>query len=157
MSQPYFHIGILVEDIDAAAKAYGNTLGLAFRTPVAFPLTTVEQPGVTETGQEVLVSYSVAGPPYYELIQANGSGLYSREQGFGMHHVGLWMDDPDEVFATLSAQSIEVAAINRMPDGHIITIFTKPNWPGGVRLEYVNSRFKPLVENFLATGVFAAP
>lgn len=154
LADTYFHIGILVPDMARAIENYGEVLGMEFHAPSAVPLDTWEQPGATETASEITIAFSKAGPPYYELIEAAGSALFRLSQGGGVHHVGVWMDDPDVTLAKLKRAGIPVAATNRTPTGEILTIFTSSNAFSGVRIEYVNTQFRAAVEHFLATGKF---
>jgi catechol 2,3-dioxygenase-like lactoylglutathione lyase family enzyme len=153
MSDTYFHIGILVPDLKRAIRKYREILGLEFQEPTSMSLATMEQPGLTETAP-LNIAFSKAGMPYYELIQATGTGLFSAAHGEGMHHVGVWMNDPEETLRALEAQKIKVVAINRLPDGTPLTIFTHPSALSGIRIEYVNANFRAMVEHFLAAGSF---
>jgi catechol 2,3-dioxygenase-like lactoylglutathione lyase family enzyme len=153
MAETYFHIGILVPDLKKAVREYREILGLEFHEPTAMPLATMEQPGLIETAS-LNIAFSKAGPPYYELIEATGTGLFSAAHGEGMHHVGVWMRDPQETLRALEARKIKVVAINRLPDGTPLTVFTHPTALSGIRIEYVNANFRPMVEHFLATGRF---
>jgi catechol 2,3-dioxygenase-like lactoylglutathione lyase family enzyme len=154
MAETYFHIGILVPDLKKAVREYREILGLEFHEPTTMPLASMEQPGLVET-QSLNIAFSKAGPPYYELIEATGTGLFSATHGEGMHHIGVWMRDPQEILRTLEKRKIKVVAINRLPDGTPLTIFTHPTALSGIRIEYVNANFRPMVEHFLATGRFA--
>ena len=83
---PFFHVGVLVRDIDQAAEDFGQTLGLRFEPVRSAPLV---------TGETMRFCYSLAGPPYLELVQmaATSLGIWGPEQAEGLHHIAF--ADPD--------------------------------------------------------------
>ena len=84
---PYFHVGILVADLDAAIRRFSQVLGLRFG-PVSDTQTPVDSGTITV--EHIRPTYSVDGPPYTELIEGSGDGLFSLQNGEGLHHLGIW-------------------------------------------------------------------
>jgi hypothetical protein len=70
---PFFHLGILVRDIDQAARDFSALLGLRFEPVRAAPVV---------TGEVMRFRYSLDGPPFLELVQMAGSGIWGRLRGF---------------------------------------------------------------------------
>jgi catechol 2,3-dioxygenase-like lactoylglutathione lyase family enzyme len=126
MHEPPFHIGILVKDIEAAARDFGALLGTEFE-----PVRT-QQVG---TGETVRLCYSLQGPPYLELMEMTGSGAWSPDQGEGLHHLGL--SDPS--VPGRCAVFGEADVITAGPDGSPLVALTRPAALHGVRLEYFNT------------------
>jgi len=153
LTESYLHTSFLVENLEEGMQEYARLFGIEFRPPQCSPLSDLEQFGVEETGVQLRAAYSVAGPPYYELIEATGCGMFNAAQGFGFHHFGLWMDDPDALRAELAARNIEIEGIYWSPDGDIFTIHTCPAGQNGVRFEYLNRKFEAVFAEILATGV----
>ena len=124
------HVGIAVEDIDAAVELYRRTLGVE---PASRDV--VESQGVEEVLFEV-------GDSCIQLVGALGPntpvGRFLAKRGPGLHHLGLRVDD---VAATL--QSLRAAGLPLVdqsprsgPRGTTIA-FVHPAGTGGVLVELV--------------------
>lgn len=135
---PLFHVGVLVEDIDAAIVRFGELLGLTFGEPLIMTLEDTTVDGVKFEGSITFV-YSVEGPPYLELIQSQDSGLWGRQHGEGLHHIGVSQDD-------LEARILELQAVQAEPQaiishlGRAVAVYLTPDSAHGTRLEYVRPR-----------------
>ena len=57
---PFFHVGILVRDIDRAAEDFSAILGLQFEPVRTAPVV---------TGETNRFCYSLQGPPYLGLVE----------------------------------------------------------------------------------------
>jgi catechol 2,3-dioxygenase-like lactoylglutathione lyase family enzyme len=154
MTGPYLHISLLVPNLEEAMECYGKLLNVRFRPPVEFPLDALDQRGIGAERGTVRYCYSVEGAPYYELIEAVGSNIFCAEQGYGFHHIGMWMDDDANKRAELEALGVEIAAVARAADGHVLSYFTRPHGPLGLSVEYLNRRDQALFERFFETGSF---
>src|SRR5213593_438869 len=92
------HIGVAVEDLDAAIALYGERLGLAL-----VHRETVESQGV----EAVLLD---VGEGHVELLRPLGPdtpvGKYLDRKGPGLHHVAYAVDDIDGVLAKLKDAGI---------------------------------------------------
>jgi len=89
------HIGVAVEDLDAALKLYAETLGM----PV------VHRETVTEQGVEAVLLD--VGENHVELLAPLGPdtpvGKFLAKKGPGLHHVAYQVDDIEAVLASLKA------------------------------------------------------
>ncbi|MBA4143497.1 MAG: VOC family protein [Nitrosospira sp.] len=73
---PFYHIGIVVLDHEEAVEHYSSVLGVKFTEPTDTILC-IENPQTQQTENiKVIATYSKARPPYLELIQAIGSGIF---------------------------------------------------------------------------------
>ncbi len=94
------HIGVAVEDLDAAMALYGTSfeMELAHRE-------TVEEQGV----EAVLLD---VGDGHVELLRPLGPdtavGKYLARKGPGLHHVAYAVDDIDATLERLSAAGLEL-------------------------------------------------
>lgn len=94
------HIGVAVEDLDAAVKLYESTFGM--------PLVhreTVEQQGV----EAVLLD---VGDGHVELLSPLGPdtpvGKFLARKGPGLHHVAYAVSDIEDTLAKLKEQGVEL-------------------------------------------------
>jgi catechol 2,3-dioxygenase-like lactoylglutathione lyase family enzyme len=126
MYEPHFHVGILVKDIEAAAADFTALLGVKFE-PVHG-----QQVG---TGETVRLCYSLQGPPYLELREMTGSGIWSPDQGEGLHHVGV--SDPGVPGRCAAFGEVDVITPGR--DGSPLVAMTRPSALHGVRVEYLDA------------------
>ena len=124
------HIGVAVEDIDAAIALYGESfeMELAHRE-------TVESQGV----EAVLLD---VGEGHVELLAPLGPetpvGKFLAKNGTGLHHVAYAVDDIDAALAKIAAAGIE--RIDEQPRTGIRgsrVAFLHPRSTGGVLTEIV--------------------
>ena len=147
---PFYHFGILVEDLDAAMERFAELFGLTFIGPRTFRIGRLADPD--EHPLEVQAAYSHQGPPHLELVQAVGDGLYSPSR-LGFHHVGLW--DP-AIDTNREAYLSEKALLS---DARVITAadstlawFSQPSGACGIRFEFVDESLKAAAEELIAGG-----
>jgi len=125
--EPHFHVGILVKDIEAAAADFTALLGVEFE-PVRSQL--------VATGETTRLCYSLQGPPYLELMEMTGDGIWSSAHGEGLHHIGA--ADPS-VPGRCTAFGGEVDLVSAAGDGSPQVVITRPEALHGVRLEYFDA------------------
>ena len=94
----YFHVGLVVADIDAAMAQLGPALGLTFNEPHTS----------VYGGETIHVAYARQGPPYYELVQGSPGGRWNTEHGSVVDHVGYFSHDLDADVAALEAAGLPV-------------------------------------------------
>lgn len=151
---PYFHIGILVPDLDAAIERFSDVLGVTFADRVYQDSETFDDGGVMRN-LRLHLTYSIDGPPYYELLEAQGDdGLYSINHGAGLHHVGIWEADCVAKREELYGKGMMHEATIYRPDGSIIVTFFDPGPLGGVRVELADLDLKEGHEAWLSGGEF---
>jgi methylmalonyl-CoA/ethylmalonyl-CoA epimerase len=124
------HIGVAVEDIDAAIELYRDGLGmeLAHRE-------TVESQGV----EAVLLD---VGDGHVELLAPLGPdtpiGKYLAKNGAGLHHVAYAVDDIDAVLEQIAAVGIQlIDSEPRVGIRDSRVAFLHPRSTGGVLTEIV--------------------
>lgn len=123
------HIGIVVDDLDAAAAKYealGFTNGDRFAVP--------------EQGIEAIVY--AAGPGYMELIRPTDPdgaiGRYLAKRGGGTHHVAYAVDDIAATLARLQAEGVRLIDATPRQGTHGWRIaFIHPESCAGVLTELV--------------------
>jgi catechol 2,3-dioxygenase-like lactoylglutathione lyase family enzyme len=125
--EAYFHIGILVKDVEAARADFTASLGVEFEPVHSQQIA---------TGETTRFCYSLQGPPYLELVEMTGTGSWSPDQPEGFHHIGL--SDPDTP-ARCAAFGRGVELIAPGPDGSPLVALTPPEALHGVRVEYFDA------------------
>jgi hypothetical protein len=145
-------VGILVHDIVEARRNFGAALGISFG-----PLEPRVLTYTNDETAEITLCYSVEGPPFYELIQATGHGLFGVEHPEGVHHLGVWVPDAPEHCAALRAGGVgvdrQLASVNG-PHGASANFvwFNAPDDLHGVRFEFVDDHVRPLLEARFRSG-----
>ena len=127
MNEPFFHVGILVRDIEAARADFTAKLGVEFEPVHGQQIA---------TGETTRFCYSLQGPPYLELVEMTGTGSWSAEQPEGFHHIGI--SDPS-VPARCAAFGDQVDLIASAEDGAPRVILTRPEALHGIRVEYFDA------------------
>lgn len=124
------HVGVAVEDIDAAIALYSGRFGMAEQHRE-----TVESQGVEAVLLEV-------GDGHVELIRPlspdTGVGKFIARNGPGMHHVAYHTDDIDSALARVRDAGVE--ALDDTPRTGIRgsrVAFLHPRSTGGVLTELV--------------------
>ncbi|MCB2155801.1 methylmalonyl-CoA epimerase [bacterium] len=124
------HIGIAVEDLDAAIESYKGC-GLTNVGPIE---------EVKEQGVKVVMIQ--CGETCLELLQATGPdspvGKFIEKRGYGMHHVAYRVDDVAAAMDALKSQGRR--ALSEAPrHGHAgsLVCFMHPKDMGGVLTELV--------------------
>ena len=124
------HVGIAVEDLEAAVAHYRRTLGVepAHRERV-------EAQGV----EEVLFA---VGASYIQLLGALGPdtpvGRFLASRGPGVHHVAYRVDDIAAALEHLRAEGVRLVDEAPRPGSRGTTIaFVHPSGMGGVLVELV--------------------
>jgi hypothetical protein len=123
--ESFFHVGILVRDVEAARGDFAARLGVEFEPVHSQQLA---------TGETTRFCYSLQGPPYLELVEMTGTGSWSPEQPEGFHHIGV--PDPD-MPGRCAAFSGQFDLIAPGPDAASpLVVLTAPEALHGVRVEY---------------------
>jgi hypothetical protein len=95
----YFQVGLLVDDIYAAADEFERATGLSFEAPVERRL----------GDWTILVAFSLDGPPYVELIEGPEGSPWHAAGGRHLDHLGFWSADLEAERHRLDREGIAVA------------------------------------------------
>jgi methylmalonyl-CoA epimerase len=124
------HIGVAVEDLDAAVALYEESFGMEL--------------GLRETVAEQGVEAALmnVGDGHVELMAATGPdtpvGKFIAKRGAGLHHVAYAVDDIDPVLEQLAASGIELIDERaRTGIGGSRVAFLQPRSTGRVLTEIV--------------------
>ena len=124
------HVGIAVEDLDAAIALYSESLGM----PLAHR-ETVDSQGVEAALLDV-------GDGHVELLRPLGPetpvGKYLEKRGPGLHHVAYAVDDIDDVLGRLEEAGVDlIDSEARVGIRNSRFAFLHPRSTGGVLTEIV--------------------
>ena len=124
------HVGIAVQDLEAAVEHYRGAFGIE---PVHRE--TVEDQGV----EEVLFK---VGTSYIQLLAATGPdtpvGKFLAKRGEGVHHIGYRVADIEEVLAQLKSEGLPLVDEKPRPGSRGTSVaFAHPKGFGGVLVELV--------------------
>jgi methylmalonyl-CoA/ethylmalonyl-CoA epimerase len=124
------HVGIAVEDLDAAVEHYRRTLGVE-----PTHRERVDPQGV----EEVLLA---VGSSFIQLLGALGPdtpvGRFLERRGPGVHHVGYRVDDVAATLEHLRGEGVGLIDRTPRPGSRGTTIaFVHPKGMGGVLVELV--------------------
>jgi catechol 2,3-dioxygenase-like lactoylglutathione lyase family enzyme len=133
---PYVHIGVLVNDLEAAIERY-SLLGLSFIEPRTVCVERLVE-GERETSLDLRIAFSHQGPPHWELLEAVGDGIYGSRHTDRLHHVALLDPDPVARRATLVHRGFRETAAQYRPDGSIIVSYLDPADLHGIRIELLD-------------------
>jgi catechol 2,3-dioxygenase-like lactoylglutathione lyase family enzyme len=137
--ETFWHIGILVYDLDAAIARFSDLLGLHFNRVDADADLLGDDGAMTPV--HVDAAFSVEGPPFYELILAQSAGVWGRQQGEGVHHVGLWQGGIEAKLEELRAKGARTEALLRDPGARLLA-YLAPEGAHGTRIELVDDGFR---------------
>ena len=143
---PYFHVGILVPDLDEAIARFHDVLGLDFAEPSRSTIPQLDENGISHEW-EVHVTYSIQAP-HLELIEAAGDGVYGAQNGFGVHHIGGWIADAPAFIDHLTGLGVGTEAVMRNGDTNLGAYFD-PAALFGVRFEAVPTLIRPGWESWV--------
>ena len=130
MIQSLHHIGIAVEDLDAAIALYRDTLGLDFR-------------GVEDVPTEkVRVAVLMAGTTRIELLCATAAdspvAKFVQKRGAGVHHLAFGTDSTQRAIDALAAKGARLLDATPRPGAHGTKVaFVHPRSMQGVLTEIV--------------------
>jgi catechol 2,3-dioxygenase-like lactoylglutathione lyase family enzyme len=141
----YFHVGVLVADLDEAIADFTRVLEIEFNPPTVMDVEVSDDDGPPV--RQVRVSYSRQGPPYLELMQGQPSGFLSLARGEGVHHLGLWVPAGTSADLAASSRFCALRPIARVNNG--VQVLTDPASLHGVPLELVDEARRPGVEAWI--------
>ncbi len=150
--EPFFHVGVIVADVDEARRAFRELLGVEFHDSLRFDAPAVDD-GETRS-VTVEACFSVNGPPYFEILKGDGKGIYACEGRWALHHVGLWTASCVDSLRRASALGVRSEAVMRDDSGQPEFLFTDPADTVGIRFEVVDAANREAFETMMRTGTF---
>ncbi|WP_175401469.1 VOC family protein [Mycobacterium malmoense] len=139
----FYHTGIIVPDIAAAAARLSVVSGYEWTKPVEATLSVTTEGGVYEVPFEFVYSLQA---PHLELVTEVPGTVWTASPGTATHHLGYWADD----LAT-TARDLEKAGFRQeaRPSGDILNSFAYYTDNTGLRIEIVDRAMFPDWPGFL--------
>jgi hypothetical protein len=128
-----FHIGRVVEDLDAAMDTIGANLAIGW-APVQVRTIAVLTAAGEARDEPLRFTYSTDGPPHIELIESAPGSLWQPTPDGGLHHIGLFA----EQVAVAPGPGMELEFGGR--EERQVAGFAYYSSPGGIRVELVDAR-----------------
>lgn len=136
------HFALLVPDMGRAVALYSELFEIPFCERHVAPFARVDHYGISGPA-DVPMTYSMHGPPYVEILEATGDGLWSPQRGLGMHHVGGFATDFEATVARYEARGLRRDATVWAGSGEPIIAFFAPGEPGDARVEVLSPLLRP--------------
>jgi methylmalonyl-CoA epimerase len=132
------HVGIAVEDLQAALAFYRDALGLDVEAPEDV------------ASQKVRAHFIPVGQSSLELLEATSSdsaiAKYIEKRGPGLHHITLRVDDIRSALAQLKTRSVRLVDEEPRPGAeNSLVAFIHPSSAHGVLVELKQSSPEPRV------------
>jgi len=147
MPDTYVHVGVMVDDIEAAIEDLAP-IGLTFMRP-----RTVHVDRLVEDGQDseidLTVAFSLQGAPQLELLEVVGDGIYGPQHRGGLHHVAILDDDPEARAKELVEQGFRVTAAQYRTDGSAIVVYLESERLHGLRVELLDSPVNEAIADWI--------
>ncbi len=146
----FFHVGIVVANLEEGMARYSDALGIQFAEPATFHVPRIEDPEAHSI--DLVAAFSMTQPPYYELIQADGTGIISEANCGRILYFACWEADMASRLKHLETQGIGLDALFRMDaTSPPFSMITAPDLSGS-RVEYVDVRSRGAIEEWVRTG-----
>jgi Glyoxalase/Bleomycin resistance protein/Dioxygenase superfamily len=138
-----YHVGLIVDDIDAAAKRLTAVNGYGWTKPVeaVVAITTAER----DYEVPFKFIYSLQAP-HLELVQQVPGTIWCTMPDTAAHHLGYWVDDLATAAAGLEQAGYRQEA---RPAGDELSMFAYYIDHAGVRIEIVDRALFPDWPGFL--------
>jgi len=142
----FYHVGIVVPDLEAAQAYYTDLLGLEWG-PVLETDVEVRLGDGRERVFPNKIVYSTAAP-HLELIQETPGSPWVCNEHSNLHHIGIFSG----AFGADADRLVGSACPLEMYGGHgdgPPSTFTYHRDPWGVRIELVDAAIRPVMEEFM--------
>lgn len=146
----YFHVGIVVPDLDAAKARFTELLGTEWG-PVLENEIEVRDGDGNDLVVPNRICYSTQAP-YLELIQEVADTPWVCNEHSNLHHIGFFSGELVADSGHLRAAACPLELMDGHGDAPPGT-FVYHRDPLGVRVEVVNAAMRPMMEEFM----FRAP
>lgn len=145
-AEDQFHIGIVVDDLDATLEQLTALFGYEWCAVIGGPTAVSGPDGESEV--DLRFAYSRTSPRL-EVIRSAPGSLWEPSDS-GIHHVGYWSDDVAADSAELVRRGWATEAVGKRPDGTPYWSFHRS--PTGPRIELVSRSVQGGMEQYWGSG-----
>lgn len=111
----YFHVGIVVEDLESARQRMTDLFGIVWGPIMRSPAVDVRDGDGTDRQLPSNICYS-ADQPSIELIEEVPGTVWTRNPHSNLHHIGFWTPNFDHDTAAVSGGACPVQLSGRTGD-----------------------------------------
>jgi catechol 2,3-dioxygenase-like lactoylglutathione lyase family enzyme len=156
VTMPFVHIGVLVDDLEASMQRY-EQVGFTFMDPLTVHVDDLADEDGRRKEIDLRIVFSHQGPPYLELLEATGDGIYGPQYVGGLHHIAVLDENPVSRREELVSQGFRCTAAQYRADGSMIVAYLHPADLDGVRIELLDAPVHDTIVRWLAGDETAAP
>ena len=148
----FYHVGIVVEQFDESLLELSKSHGLDWASTQQRTFEVRQPNGIVQA--DFRVTYSINGPPHYEIIESTPGTIWSYSGG-GIHHLGYWSENLVNDAQLLESAGYAWEATYHNPEYHGPFGFTYHTLGiTKVRIELVDKARKVAFDNWMAGGDF---
>ncbi|MEU7467518.1 VOC family protein [Streptomyces sp. NPDC044984] len=148
----YYHVGMVVPDIDAAVERCAAVLQVPFTEAAWTESPYQEEGGVVHAPFRQRQAISRTREPYVELIEATGEGVFGPGRAGELLYYACWEPEMERRLTRLAEQGFTMDAVIRMDasSGPIAAITSRD--ATGISIELAHPGAKPVMEHWAGTG-----
>ena len=148
---PPYHFGLIVENLEEAQAELTAALGFSWARDQRRSVC-LEAPA-SPLMLDMAYAYTLEGPPYREIIERRPDSPFEQ---LGLHHIGVWSDDPAGESARLAGVGWPRETVGLAPDGSWAGALYHRG-TGGLRVEVVDIGVSgPKLVRYLTGGDYSA-
>ncbi|MFF4140748.1 VOC family protein [Streptomyces sp. NPDC001698] len=137
--QPFYHVGIIVPDIELAMDELARTVGLSWAKVVD-----------RQIGDwPYKMAISRGGPPHLELLEPEPGGPWDLSDGPRLDHIGFWTEDVERDKRHLVDEGVPIE-FDGCLYGRPISYHRGKHT--GIRIELVDASIKPWFNETFGAG-----
>lgn len=137
----HYHVGIVVDDIEAASARLTDLLGVAWGPIMSLDAVDYRDADGADVALPTTMRYST-GDPCLELILEVPGTVWVRNDESNLHHVGFWVDGLDHRSAKLSGSGCPLLLCGRSADLAPASFAYHRDEKLGIRVELVDSAMR---------------
>jgi len=136
---PVTQIGVVVKDLERAAKYYETTFGLGPFRIFEFAVNEMKVRGKPVSLERMRIGFARTGQLQFELIELPEEETiyheFYRAKGEGLHHLGIHVADMEPHLAEMRSKGIGILQEGKIEDTSFAYLDTEE--VGGVILEFI--------------------
>jgi catechol 2,3-dioxygenase-like lactoylglutathione lyase family enzyme len=137
----HYHVGIVVDDIEAARVRLSGTLGVSWGPVLRLGSSAYRDGGGTDLELPTTMCYST-GTPCLELIEEVPGTPWVRNEHSNLHHVGFWSDHLEADSHELGAVGCPLQLCGRAGDDAPVSFAYHRDDHLGIRIELVDASMR---------------
>lgn len=150
-AEDQFHVGIVVDDLEATLAQLSELFGYEWCDEIAVPTPVTLPTGDVVVDQRFRYSRN---EPRLEVIQSIPGTPWEPAAGSGVHHLGYWSEDLARDSAELERRGLAREAAGTRPDGGVFWAYHRS--ASGPRIELLSTELRAPLEQYWTAGTAPA-